>query len=86
MKNRSAVHSTFTIERSYPVAPARVFAAWSSQEAKARWFVGPDEWKKSDHVLDFRVGGRGFHRWLRRFEQPRNGHHSAPRATGSFAP
>jgi uncharacterized protein YndB with AHSA1/START domain len=58
MKNRSAVHSIFTIERSYPVTPARVFAAWSSQEAKARWFVGPDEWKKSDHVLDFRVGGK----------------------------
>jgi len=44
--------------RIYPASPTRVFAAWSEREAKARWFVGPDESKKSDHMLDFRVGGR----------------------------
>ncbi len=58
MTERSVTHATFSIERVYPASPARVFAAWSSQAAKARWFVGPDEWKKSDHELDFRVGGR----------------------------
>ena len=26
--------------------------------SKARWFIGPDDWRKSDHALDFRVGGR----------------------------
>jgi uncharacterized protein YndB with AHSA1/START domain len=35
-----------------------VFSAWSSVEAKARWFAGPDEWQGEPLELDFRVGGR----------------------------
>ncbi len=58
MTERSVTHATFSIERVYPASPARVFAAWASRAAKARWFVGPDEWEKSDHELDFRIGGR----------------------------
>jgi uncharacterized protein YndB with AHSA1/START domain len=58
MTERSTVHSTFVIERTYPASPARVFKAWADPQAKARWFVGPDEWQSSDHELDFRVGGR----------------------------
>lgn len=50
----SVTHSTFTLERDYPAAPARVFAAWSDPKAKARWFAGTG----ADHELDFRVGGR----------------------------
>lgn len=56
MSPRSAVHSTFVIERVYAAAPARVFAAWATPE-KARWFGGPDDWQKSNHQIDFRVGG-----------------------------
>ena len=53
--DRTATHATFTLERSYPVPPARVFAAWADPAAKARWFTpGPG----SGHELDFRVGGR----------------------------
>ena len=52
------VHDTFTFERSYPVPPARVFAAWSDPAQKRRWFRGPDEWPQGEHSLDFRVGGR----------------------------
>lgn len=51
---RSAEHATFTIERTYPAAPARVYAAWADAEAKAQWF-GPSE--SDDRQLDFRVGG-----------------------------
>src|SRR5262245_7275807 len=58
MPARSTRHATFTIERRYAAAPARAFAAWADAKAKARWFAGPDDWKKSDHTLDFRVGGR----------------------------
>ena len=58
MTERSVTHATFVIERTYPASPARVFAAWSSREAKARWFRGPEEWGASEHELDFRVGGR----------------------------
>jgi uncharacterized protein YndB with AHSA1/START domain len=58
MSKRSVEHATFVIERDYAAPPPRVFAAWADPRAKARWFVGPDEWEKSDHKLDFRVGGR----------------------------
>ena len=51
-------HAHFTIERSYDAAPAEVFAAWSSAEAKWRWFAGPEDWEVEPFELDFRVGGR----------------------------
>jgi len=54
---RSTVHSTFVIERSYPVAPRRVFDAWADPEAKTRWF-GPPQKPRGSYELDFRVGGR----------------------------
>ena len=49
----SVTHATFTLERTYPVPPAEVFAAWSDPAAKAAWFAGPD----AGHRLDFRIGG-----------------------------
>jgi uncharacterized protein YndB with AHSA1/START domain len=57
MSKRSVHHATFTIERVYAASPARVFAAWSDPKLKPRWFHGPDEWARAEHVLDFRVGG-----------------------------
>jgi uncharacterized protein YndB with AHSA1/START domain len=61
MKERSVIHDTFTIERTYPATPSRVFAAFASEEAKDAWgdtgditgsqpATGPGE-------FDFRVGG-----------------------------
>jgi uncharacterized protein YndB with AHSA1/START domain len=58
MTARSVNHATFVIERTYPAAPGRVFAAWASHEAKNIWMDDPDY--KSDGTegeLDFRVGG-----------------------------
>jgi uncharacterized protein YndB with AHSA1/START domain len=55
---RSVHHTTFVIERTYPVQPARVFAAWASREAKGIWMDDPDT--KSDGTesqFDFSVGG-----------------------------
>ena len=53
--DRNVTHATFTLERSYPAPPARVFAAWADPAAKARWFTpGPG----AGHQLDFQVGGR----------------------------
>jgi uncharacterized protein YndB with AHSA1/START domain len=58
MPARSVQHETFVIERTYNYPPERVYAAWADHGAKARWFVGPDNWEKSNHKLDFRVGGK----------------------------
>ncbi len=54
---RSTVHSTFVIERSYPVVAQRVFDAWADPEAKTQWF-GPPQKPAGSYELDFRVGGR----------------------------
>ncbi|MDQ6930615.1 MAG: SRPBCC family protein [Candidatus Eremiobacteraeota bacterium] len=58
MTERSVVHGTFTIERTYNAPPARVFAAMSSAKEKSQWFGGNGPGEPSDLQLDFRVGGR----------------------------
>ena len=55
---RTTQHATFVIARQLDFPPAKVFAAWSRPAAKGSWFIGPDEWEKSGHQLDFRVGGQ----------------------------
>ncbi len=55
---RSVTHATFAVERRYPAAPARVFAAWASPDAKKSWFACHAEWRLTEYALDFRVGGR----------------------------
>jgi uncharacterized protein YndB with AHSA1/START domain len=58
MSERYVNHATFVIERSYPAAPAKVFAAWASLEAKNIWMDDPDyKSDGSEAELDFRVGG-----------------------------
>ena len=66
MSARSVIHDTFTIERTYPAAPARVFAAFASEEAKSSWGdTGDLEPVGGPAEFDFRVGGRErfSHRW-----------------------
>jgi uncharacterized protein YndB with AHSA1/START domain len=58
MTKRSTAHATFVIERDYAHPPSKVFDAFANPESKAKWFGGPEEWEKSDHKLDFRVGGK----------------------------
>lgn len=58
MTKRSTTHATFVIERDFKAAPAKVFDAFANPQSKAKWFGGPDEWEKSNHKLDFRVGGK----------------------------
>jgi uncharacterized protein YndB with AHSA1/START domain len=57
MTARSTEHASFTIERLYDAAPARVFAAWADPAAKTAWFGGPKE-GDAKYELDFRIGGR----------------------------
>lgn len=60
---RAVVHGSLTLERTYPHAPAAVFAAWAVPELKKAWFGhGPDFVEKMEsYELDFRVGGH--ERW-----------------------
>jgi len=64
MTGRSVIHDTFTIERTYDLAPAGVFAAFSTKEARNSWDDADDLEPPQDegdrHVteFDFRVGGR----------------------------
>jgi uncharacterized protein YndB with AHSA1/START domain len=55
---RTVQHATFVIDRTYDAPVEKVFAAWAEPRAKAKWFVGPDDWEKSNHEMDFRIGGR----------------------------
>lgn len=57
MSQRSVVHATFAIERTYDPPPARVFEAWAEPAAKASWF-GPPDLPHESREFDFQVGGR----------------------------
>ena len=59
------INATFTIERVLAATPARVFAAYSSLEAKMAWFKAPADIETLNRDFDFRVGGKErFHaRW-----------------------
>ncbi|WP_420140448.1 SRPBCC family protein [Sphingomonas sp.] len=61
----TVTHATFVIERRLSAAPNRVFAAYTSLEAKAAWFKTPSDAKILARDFDFRVGGKErFHaRW-----------------------
>jgi uncharacterized protein YndB with AHSA1/START domain len=60
MTASSVIHDTFTIERTYPAAPARVFAAFASAEAKNTWGdTGDIDLAPGvETEFDFRIGGR----------------------------
>ncbi len=62
MTDRSVIHDTFSIERTYPAAPSRVFAAFTSKEAKDAWGdtgdLSPANGDAGIQEFDFRPGGR----------------------------
>lgn len=55
--NRTVVHDTFVIDRTYAASPGRVFTAFADPSAKVRWFGEPVD-ENAPHEIDFRVGGR----------------------------
>ena len=59
MTDRSVVHDSFSIERTYAATPGRVFAAWAKRDAKDRWFGEGDDFLATtdQYTLDFRVDG-----------------------------
>jgi uncharacterized protein YndB with AHSA1/START domain len=67
------VHSTFVIERTYPVTPERVFAAFSDPSKKRRWFVDGAGKQAILFEMDFRVGGTEKTRFTATAESPVKG-------------
>lgn len=61
----TVTNAMFSIERVLNASPARVFAAYSSLEAKSTWFKAPSDIETLNREFDFRVGGKErFHaRW-----------------------
>jgi uncharacterized protein YndB with AHSA1/START domain len=58
MEQRLATKPSLTLQRHYPVAPEKVWRAWTDPEAVKRWWgPGPGE-PVSLAELDVRVGGR----------------------------
>jgi uncharacterized protein YndB with AHSA1/START domain len=57
-ENRTAVHATFTIERTFPAAPKRVFEAFADEKTKRRWLVSGHGEQAEEYKLEFKVGGR----------------------------
>lgn len=56
--NRTVVHDTFVIERTYAAPPSRVYTAFADAETKKQWWSDDDIEQDAEHVIDFRVGGR----------------------------
>ena len=56
---RSQVHATFVIERSYPVPVAAVWHALSDNDAREQWFGAGSVFEIRDKSHEFRVGGHG---------------------------
>lgn len=62
MTDRSVMHDTFSIERTYEAEPSRVFAAFASEKAKSTW-GDTGELEPADDAagiveFDFQPGGR----------------------------
>lgn len=53
----TVTHGTFTIERTFKSAPARVFDAFSDPAKKRRWFAEGPGFHLDAFEMDFRVGG-----------------------------
>jgi uncharacterized protein YndB with AHSA1/START domain len=54
----AVVHNTFVIEKNYPKAPDKVFAAFRNPARKKGWYAGGGAHDVVSYDLDFRVGGR----------------------------
>jgi uncharacterized protein YndB with AHSA1/START domain len=56
---RSQIHATFVIERTYPVPAAAVWHALSDNDARDQWFTAGEVFQASEKSHEFRVGWHG---------------------------
>ncbi len=57
-EERRLARAGFTLERDYPTAVDRVWAAFAEEEQKRSWFGRDDAYRAGEWAFDFRVGGR----------------------------
>lgn len=55
---RTVVHATFCIQRTYAASPAQVYHALTDPVAKAKWFGGDERCTILARTMDVRPGGR----------------------------
>ena len=65
MSEPKVTNAAFVIERVLNASPARVFAAYTTLEAKNQWFKAPADCETLERVFNFRPGGpeRWHARW-----------------------
>jgi uncharacterized protein YndB with AHSA1/START domain len=63
----AVVHNTIVIERTYPVRPERVFAAFADPAQKRRWSAEGPSHQLQSYEMDFRVGG--YESYVSRFKE-----------------
>ena len=56
---RSQIHATFVIERTYPVPVEAVWHALSDNDVRDQWFGAGDAFDVQEKSHEFRVGGHG---------------------------
>jgi uncharacterized protein YndB with AHSA1/START domain len=56
---RSQIHATFVIERTYPVPVEAVWHALSDNDVRDQWFGAGDAFDVQEKTHEFRVGGHG---------------------------
>jgi uncharacterized protein YndB with AHSA1/START domain len=73
MQQPTVNHSTFTLERSFPATPERVFSAFSDPAKKIRWYADGRNMEVLEFTMDFRVGGHDCTRYQTAKESPLQG-------------
>ena len=73
MQQPTVNHSTFTLERSFPASPERVFSAFSDPAKKIRWFADGSRREAVRFDMDFRVGGNDHIRYQTALDSPLKG-------------
>jgi uncharacterized protein YndB with AHSA1/START domain len=73
MQQPTVNHSTFTLERSFPATPERVFSAFSDPAKKIRWHGDGRSMDVVAFEMDFRVGGIDRYRYRMAADSPLKG-------------
>lgn len=73
MQQPTVNHSTFTLERSFPATPERVFSAFSDPAKKIRWHADGRNTEILAFDMNFRVGGIDRYRYRMSGDGPLKG-------------